>query len=126
MDANSLLELLLTEIRPERLKDEMDRIKEYIKEAERIKRIQQAARGRNEGGADPQRLAGEQAKIADRTGELAKQIAQNEEGQNTQGQPGGEGQEGEKQEGAEGEKKEGAEGEKKEGAEGEQAMLGLG
>ncbi len=98
-ELSSLLELLLTEIRPERLKDEMTRIKEYIKEVERIKRIQQGIRGRNEGGADPQRLAEEQGKAAERAGELAKQISENEEGGGkTDGEP-KDGDDAEKQEG---------------------------
>jgi hypothetical protein len=54
-DMKSLLELLLSENRPDRLKREQDRVREYIKEVERIIRLQRSVQGRTEGGGDPVR-----------------------------------------------------------------------
>jgi len=92
-DMKALLELLLSENRSDRLKREQDRIREYIKEVERILRLQKSVQGRTEGGGEPGEMAKDQGKIAERTDELAKQIRDNEEGgSQQQGQPGAEGQ----------------------------------
>lgn len=92
-EMKTLLELLLSENRPDRLKREQDRIREYIKEVERILRLQKSVQGRTEGGGEPREMAQEQGKIAERTDELAQQIRENEEGgAQQQGQPGAEGQ----------------------------------
>lgn len=93
-DMNSLLELLLSENRADRLKRDQDRIKEYIKEIERLQRLQKSTRGRTEGGADPERVAEEQNKIADRTGDLADKLKELDggEGQGGEGEPGGDAQ----------------------------------
>ena len=79
-DLQALLKLLLTEDRADRLKGEQQRIKDYIKEVERLQRLQGSTRARTEGATDPQKLSGEQEKIAERTGNLADQIRKNEEG----------------------------------------------
>jgi hypothetical protein len=92
-DMKALLEMLLSENRSDRLKREQDRIREYIKEVERILRLQKSVQGRTEGGAEPGEMAKDQDKVAERTGELAKQIRENEEGGEQQpGQSGTEGQ----------------------------------
>ena len=78
-DMRTLLEMLLSENRPDRLKREQDRIREYIKEVERILRLQRSVQGRTEGGGEPDDLADDQGKVAERTDELAKQIRDNEE-----------------------------------------------
>ncbi len=92
-DMKALLEMLLSENRSDRLKREQDRIREYIKEVERILRLQKSVQGRTEGGGEPGEMAKDQGKVAERTGELAKQIRQNEEGgPPQQGQSGAEGQ----------------------------------
>lgn len=79
-DIKALLELLLSENRSNRLKREQDRVREYIKEVERILRLQKSVQGRTEGGSEQSELAKDQGKVAERTGELAKQIRENEEG----------------------------------------------
>ncbi len=79
-DMKSLLELLLSEERADRLKAEEQRIRDYIKEVERLIRLQKSAEGRTRGGADPAKLADEQDRIASRTGDLAEQIRETEEG----------------------------------------------
>ena len=79
-EMKTLLELLLSENRSDRLKREQDRIREYIQEVERILRLQKSVQGRTEGGGEPHELAQDQGKIAERTDDLARQIRENEEG----------------------------------------------
>ncbi|QDU28080.1 hypothetical protein ETAA8_31730 [Anatilimnocola aggregata] len=79
-DLKSLLDLLMSEDRSDRLKSEQQRIKEYIKEVERLIRLQKSLEGQTEGGADLQRVAKEQENLGGRTGDLAKKIKENEEG----------------------------------------------
>ncbi|MCO6456554.1 MAG: hypothetical protein J5I93_14750 [Pirellulaceae bacterium] len=119
-DMNSLLELLLSENRADRLKRDQDRIKEYIKEIERLQRLQKSTRGRTEGGADPERVAEEQNKIADRTGDLADKLKELDggEGQGGEGEPGGDAQ-GENQGQQEGDSKGKSEGDSKGKSEGD-------
>ncbi len=89
-DMKLLLELLLSEDRADRLKAEEQRIRDYIKEVERLIRLQKSAEGQTRGGADAKKLANEQERIAGRTEELADQIRETEEGK-------GEGQQNEAQ-----------------------------
>ncbi len=111
----ALLELLQSENRADRVKSEQQRIREYIKEVDRLIRIQRGIQGRNEGGADADRLAKEQQQAAERTVRLNQQIQQDQGGQGQQGEgKEGEGKEGEGKEG-EGKEGEGKEGEGKEG-----------
>jgi hypothetical protein len=79
-DLKALLELLNSEDRSNRLKSEQQRIREYIKEVERLIRLERSIQGQTEGGTDERKLAEEQARIADQTGQLAKKIQENEEG----------------------------------------------
>nr|MBC8871565.1 hypothetical protein [Planctomycetota bacterium] len=79
-DMIALLQLLLSESRSDRNKKQQELIREYIKEVQRIKRLQSANQGRTEGGAPMGELAKDQGKIADRTDQLAKRIQENEEG----------------------------------------------
>jgi hypothetical protein len=79
-DLKSLLDLLMSEDRSDRLKSEQQRIKEYIKEVERLIRLQKSLEGQTEGGADLQRIAKEQENVAGRVNDLSKKIQENEEG----------------------------------------------
>lgn len=81
-----LLKLLQSEDRSEHLKTAQERIKEYMKEVDRMIRIQRSLQGQNEGGADAQRISQEQAKLADRAQDLAEKIRDNEE-KSQDGQP---------------------------------------
>ena len=63
----SLLALLESENRSKRVQDEIKRHQEYLKEVNRILRIQQGLRGQTEGSGDSKRLANSQGKTADRT-----------------------------------------------------------
>ncbi len=74
-----LLTLLQSEDRSKRVREEIDRYQQYLKEANRILRLQQGIRGQAEGGVDPSSLDDAQQKNADRTGELAREVEQNEE-----------------------------------------------
>ena len=91
-DMKALLELLLSEDRADRLKAEEQRIRDYIKEVERLIRLQKSAEGRTRGGADAAKLADEQDRIASRTEALAEEIRETEEGgaDSKQRQTGGE------------------------------------
>jgi hypothetical protein len=77
-DLQELLDLLLTENRSDRLKKERERIREYIKEVERLIRLERSLKAETEAGHELQRLAEKQGRIADRAGELADQIRSDE------------------------------------------------
>ena len=83
-DLNKLLDLLLSENRTDRLKDEQARVRSYIKEVERVLRQQRGVQGRTEGGGDEQRLSRDQQRVADRASRLADEIQQNEGGTDAQ------------------------------------------
>ena len=51
-DLEELLKLLMTENRSDRLKNEKARVREYIREVERLERMQRSVQGRTEGGID--------------------------------------------------------------------------
>ena len=89
-DLQALLELLSREDRPDRLKREQERIREYIREVERLIRLERSLQGRTEGGAELAELARDQAQIADRAGQLADRIRETEEdaGRDGDDQPG--------------------------------------
>jgi hypothetical protein len=74
-----LLDLLQSEDRGKRLRDELQRHKAYLIEIERVLRIQKGIRGQLEGGVDTRRLAKSQEKTAERTERLADEISANEE-----------------------------------------------
>ena len=80
-DLRALLDLLLSENRSERLQDDQARIRNYIKEIERILRQQRDLQAGTEAGNDADRLAEQQEQIAERTDRLQRQMQQNEEGQ---------------------------------------------
>jgi hypothetical protein len=81
-DLQSLLELLLSENRSKQLESEKARLREYLKRLNAIINQQKGLQGRTVGGGgEPKQLAGEQAKLADKTGELARDIKANEEPQ---------------------------------------------
>jgi hypothetical protein len=78
-DLHTLLELLMSENRSKRIENEKARIREYLKELNTIIKQERDIQGRTAGDDEPKRLAGEQRKVADKTGDLAKQIQKNEE-----------------------------------------------
>jgi hypothetical protein len=76
-DLDLLLKLLLTEDQSDRNKSEQARLREYIKELERMGRLQRSLRGRTENRLEPG-LSEEQAQLAERAGKLDRQIAEDE------------------------------------------------
>ena len=74
VDLKALLDLLLSEDRPDRLKNEQARVRGYIKQLDRIIRQQKSIQGRTEGGVDAQRLAGDQGQLAEKAQELGAEI----------------------------------------------------
>ncbi len=86
-DLRALLELLLSENRAGQIASEKARIRDYIKRVGQIIRKQKGVQGRTAGGDDVKRLAGEQTKLAEKTGDLAKDIHSREEA--AQGSPSG-------------------------------------
>lgn len=78
-DLEALLTLLQSEDRSERLKSEQERVREYIKEVERLLRLQKSALGQTQSGAETEKLAEEQKDLANRTGKLATKIRETEE-----------------------------------------------
>ena len=77
-DLRELLRVLESENRGDRLKDDQTRVREYIKEVERLQRMQRSVRGRTEGGLDQEQAAREQDQVARRAEALDAQIEQNE------------------------------------------------
>lgn len=78
-DFNNLLALLQSEDRGKRIRDELERYQEYLKEVERLLRIQKGLRGQTEGGGDEQKIAQSESQAADRARKLAEEIQRNEE-----------------------------------------------
>jgi len=78
-DLENLLELLLSESRPQRLQSEQARVRKYIKDVERLLRQQRGITARTEIDRNSEQLGEEQDRIADRTGKLADTIRTNEE-----------------------------------------------
>ncbi len=76
----AILELLLSENRSKRIESEKARIREYLKRLDGLIKQEKDVAARTLGGDDAQRLAAEQNKIADKTGGLAKDIKEKEEG----------------------------------------------
>jgi hypothetical protein len=74
-----LLKLLQSEDRGERNKSEQEKLKEQIKEVERMIKLQKAVQGQNEGGGDTKRIADEQEKIERRAEEFANKLKEEEE-----------------------------------------------
>ncbi|MBN1589904.1 MAG: hypothetical protein JW888_10350 [Pirellulales bacterium] len=86
-DLRVLLELLLSENRAKQLASEKARIRDYIKRVGRIIRKEKSLQGRTAGGGDLKRLADEQERLAEKTGDLAKDVKSHEEA--ARGRPSG-------------------------------------
>ena len=97
-DLRGLLKLLQSENRDEQIKDQEARIRDYIKNAQKLLNRQRSIQGRTEGGSDTKPLSEEQARLADDAKSLSDKIAEQEEGgrpsENADGQEGETGEEG--------------------------------
>ena len=76
---SALLALLMSENREKLLASEKARIRKYLERLGTILNQERGIEGRTAGGGEPQGLAEEQAKLAGKTGDLAKDIKANEE-----------------------------------------------
>ncbi|MEM7455508.1 MAG: hypothetical protein AAF456_14240 [Planctomycetota bacterium] len=85
----ALLVLLESEDRGKRVRDDIRRHQEYLKEVERILRIQRGLRGQAEAGSDPSALEQTQNNTANRTGQLGDEIERSEQPDESQPDPGG-------------------------------------
>jgi hypothetical protein len=87
-DLRSLLEMLLSENRAKRILSEKARIREYLKRLGNILKQEKDVQARTADCDDAKLLAGQQGKIAEKTGGLAKDIQTNEEAgsQKTEGE----------------------------------------
>ena len=73
-DLAGLLELLLTEQRSQKLKDERERVKEQIRQLTELINKQQQLQGQTAGNADAKRLAEAQDKLREQAGKLAGEM----------------------------------------------------
>src|SRR5208282_1561090 len=78
-DLDAILKLLLSEDRTQRILDEKALLRKYLNLLNGIIREQKDVQGRTAGGEDPQSLSGEQGGLAQRTGNLSKDIRENQE-----------------------------------------------
>ena len=69
-----MLKLLQAEDRSQQIRDDIDRYKEYVKEVDRLLRIQKGIRGQNEAGIDPDLLEQAEVSAAKRAEDLSKKI----------------------------------------------------
>ncbi|MFO1066752.1 MAG: hypothetical protein U0892_23075 [Pirellulales bacterium] len=78
-----LLELLQSENRQDRVREQRDQVKRWIEETDRLKRLQSSLRGRTEGGQSTEQAAKDQNKLAEKAAEIAKQVGGEESKPNT-------------------------------------------
>jgi hypothetical protein len=78
-DLRALLELLMSENRAKHIANQRARIREYLRLLNGLITQQKDIQGRTAGGDDPKQLAGQQQKVGEKTGDLAREIRKNEE-----------------------------------------------
>lgn len=69
-----LLELLQSENRGERVREQRDQVRRWIEETDRLLRLQKSLSGRTEGGQEMQQASGDQEKLAKKALEIAKDL----------------------------------------------------
>ena len=85
-----LLTLLLSEDRPQRLRDEKERVGKMIKELKLVERLQRTTRARTENGADLEAISDEQKQVAERAGKVSEAMKDEDapaEGESSEPQP---------------------------------------
>ncbi len=75
---DKLLNLLLSEDRPQRIRDEKKRIANMIKELKVVERLQRSTRARTENGAELQDVSEEQSAIGDRSEKVNDELKESE------------------------------------------------
>ena len=63
---NALLDLLQSEDRGKRIRDDILRHQDYLKEVERLQRMERGLRGQAENGSDAKKIAGDQENVVER------------------------------------------------------------
>ena len=118
LSMTEMLKLLQAEDRSQQIRDDIDLYKEYLKEVERLERLQKGIRGQTEAGLDQKRLAKSQESTEKRTAELSEKIQSDNKAKS------GDSSESEEMEGAPSESSEGesaeSEGSESEGSESEE------
>ena len=71
---NKILELLQSENRTDRVREQRDQIRRTIEETERLLRLQSSLRGRTEGGSQTEKAASDQQKLAEKAAQIAKDL----------------------------------------------------
>ena len=77
-ELEALLSLLLKADRDTALASERERVRAYLKELNRLMRLERDLRARTESGDDAKRLTEAQQRVAEETGKLGEQITENE------------------------------------------------
>lgn len=80
-DLAHLLDLLLSEQRSERLKNERERIKQQIQRVNELIKKQQQLQGQTENGGDAKKLSEGEGKLSEQTGKLAEEMQEPNESQ---------------------------------------------
>lgn len=76
---DKLLTLLLSEDRPQRIRDEKKRIANMIKELKVVERLQRSTRARTENGAELEDVSGEQSQISKRSEKVRDELKDEDE-----------------------------------------------
>ena len=84
-----LLELLQSENRGERVREQRDQVRRWIEETDRLLRLQKSLSGRTEGGQELQQASGDQNKLSNKAKEIAKELGGEKDGkeQKSSGDP---------------------------------------
>ena len=69
-----LLELLQSENREERIREQRDEVRRWIEETDRLLRLQSSLRGRTEGGQDIEQAAQDQEKLTRKATDIAEEL----------------------------------------------------
>lgn len=79
-----LLELLQSENREKRIREERDEVRRWIEETDRLLRLQSSLRGRTEGGQETEQAAKDQEKLADKASDISQELNGEESTQKNQ------------------------------------------
>ncbi len=69
-----LLELLQSENRGERVREQRDQVRRWIEETDRLLRLQKSLSGRTEGGQEMQQASGDQQKLSNKAEEIVNEL----------------------------------------------------
>lgn len=83
----TLLELLQSENREKRIRDERDQVRRWIEETNRLLRMQGSLRGRTEGGQKTEEAARDQERLLDKAKDISKSLDPDAESQSSSQKP---------------------------------------